>query len=69
MSSFGNMSSKKISNAGRICLRFKEEERPFGNPLEQKRGHRKISTRDIAQIANDFYMVSQVGAIQIELID
>jgi hypothetical protein len=59
---------KNILNAGRIWLKFKEEERPFGIPRRQKGSHRKISPGDIIQIANDFYMVSQVGARQIELI-
>ena len=60
---------KNILNAGRIWLKFREEERPFGIPLRQKRSHRNISPGDIIQIANDFYMVSQVGARLIEVID
>jgi hypothetical protein len=60
---------KNILNAGRIWLKFREEERPFGITLRQKRSHRKISPGDIIQIDNFFYMVSQVGARQIELTD
>src|ERR671918_1365974 len=60
---------KNILNAGRIWLKFREEERPFGIPLRQKRRHRKISPGDIIQIDNVFYMVSQVGARQIERTD
>jgi DNA helicase TIP49 (TBP-interacting protein) len=60
---------KNILNAGRIWLKFREEERPFGIPLRQKRSHRKISPGDIIQIDNVFYMVGQVGARQIELAD
>jgi hypothetical protein len=60
---------KNILNAGRIWLKFREEERPFGIPLRQKRSHRNISPGDIIQIANDFYMVNQVGARLIEVID
>jgi hypothetical protein len=56
-------------NAGRIWLKFREEERPFGISLRQKRSHRKISAGYIIQIDNVFYMVSQVGARQIELTD
>ena len=60
---------KNILNVGRIWLKFKEEERPFGIPTRQKRSHRKISPGDIIQIANNFYIIGQVGARQIELID
>lgn len=60
---------KNILNVGRIWLKFKEEERPFGIPLRQKRSHKNISPGDIMQIANDFYMVSQVGARRIEVVD
>jgi hypothetical protein len=60
---------KNILNAGRIWLKFREEERPFGIPLRQKRSHRKISPGEIIRIDNVFYMVSQVGARQIELTD
>jgi hypothetical protein len=49
--------------------KIREEERPFGIPLRQKRSHRKISPGDIIQIDNVFYMVGQVGARQIELAD
>ena len=60
---------KNILNAGRIWLKFREEETPFGIPLRQRRSDRKICPGDIIQVANDFYMVGQVGARQIELID
>jgi hypothetical protein len=60
---------KNILNAGRIWLKFKEEERPFGIPTRQKRSHRKISPGDIIQISNDFYGVDQIGAREIEVID
>jgi hypothetical protein len=60
---------KNILNAGRIWLKFTEEERPFGIPLRQRRSHRRISPGDIMEIGSDFYMVGQVGARQIELID
>ncbi|MDQ3977255.1 MAG: hypothetical protein M3264_12090 [Thermoproteota archaeon] len=60
---------KNILNVGRIWLKFREEERPFGIPLRQKRSHKNISPGDIIQIANDFYMVSEVGARRIEVID
>jgi hypothetical protein len=48
---------KNILNAGRIWLKFKENERPFGIPLREKRTHTSISPGDIIQITNDFYVV------------
>ena len=60
---------KNILNAGRIWLKFTEEERPFGIPLRRRRSHGRISPGDIIEIGNDFYMIGQVGARQIELID
>jgi hypothetical protein len=60
---------KNILNVGRIWLKFREEERPFGIPLRQKRSHKNISPGDIIQIANEIYMVSEVGARRIEVID
>jgi hypothetical protein len=61
---------KNILNAGRIWLKFKEnEEKPFGIPLREKRTHASISPGDIIQITNDFYMVDQIGARKIEVID
>ena len=60
---------KNILNAGSIWLKFRDEERPFGIPVRQKRSHRRISPGDIIQIDNVFYMASQVGARQIELTD
>jgi hypothetical protein len=60
---------KNILNAGRIWLKFKENERPFGIPLREKRTHTNISPGDIIQITNDFYVVDQIGAREIEVID
>lgn len=61
---------KNILNAGRIWLKFKEnEQRPFGIPLREKRDHTDISPGDIIQITNDFYMVDQIGTRKIEVID
>ncbi len=50
-----------------MWLKFKEEERPFGIPVKEKRSHSKMLPGDIIQMANDFlyYMASQVGARQI----
>jgi len=60
---------KNILNVGRVWLKFREEERPFGIPLKEKRSHNKIALGDIIQIANDLYMVSHVGAKGIEVIE
>lgn len=57
---------KNILNVGRVWLKFRGEERPFGIQVKEKRSHR-ISAGDIIQIANDFYIVNQVGARQIEV--
>jgi len=59
---------KNILNVGRVWLKFREEERPFGIPLKEKRSHNKIASGDIIQIANDLYMVGHVGARRIEVI-
>ena len=60
---------KNILNVGRIWIKFRQEERPFGIPLRKRRSHYKISIGDIIQLANDFYMVEQIGARQIRIID
>jgi hypothetical protein len=60
---------KNILNAGRVWLKFREEERPFGMPLNKKRSHSKISPGDLIQITNDFYLVNQVGIRKIEVTD
>jgi hypothetical protein len=62
---------KNILSAGRVWLKFREEdeERPFGIPLRGKRTHSKISPGDIIQITKDFYVVNQIGARKIEVID
>jgi len=59
---------KNILNVGRVWLKFREEERPFGIALKEKRSHNRIAPGDIIQIANEFYMVNRVGARQIEVI-
>jgi hypothetical protein len=60
---------KNILNAGRIWIKFKEEERPFGIPLKQKRSHNRILPGDIIEINGDFYMVNQVGVRKVSVID
>ena len=60
---------KNILNVGRIWLKFKEEDKPFGIPLRDKRTHSKISSGDIIQIDRDYYMVNSVGARKVRLVD
>ena len=60
---------KNILNAGRIWLKFINEKNPFGVPLRKKRTHNKISAGDIIQVANDFYVVHEVGAKKIQVCD
>ena len=60
---------KNILNAGRIWLKFINEKNPFGVPLRKKRTHNKISAGDIIQVANDFYVVHEVGARKIQVCD
>jgi len=60
---------KNVLNVGRIWIKFRQEERPFGMPLRKRRSHYKISIGDIIQLANDFYMVDQIGARQIRMIE
>jgi hypothetical protein len=60
---------KNILNVGRIWLKFRNEERPFGMPLRERRSHDKIDVGDLIQIANDFYMVEPIGGRKIEVVD
>jgi hypothetical protein len=41
---------KNILNVGMIWLKFKQEDKPFGISLRDKRTHNKISSGDIIQI-------------------
>ena len=60
---------KNILNAGRVWMKFREEERPFGITLNEKRNHYKISLGDLIQIASDMYMVDIVGVRKVNIID
>jgi hypothetical protein len=60
---------KNILNVGTVWLKFKEENKPFGMPLRDKRTHNKISPVDIIQIDKEYYMVNSVGARKIRLVD
>ncbi|HZT34749.1 MAG TPA: hypothetical protein VFA15_02430 [Nitrososphaera sp.] len=58
---------KNIITTGRIWLRFRESEKPFGHPLKEKRPHATIAAGDIIEAAGKFYMVMDVGVKEIEL--
>jgi hypothetical protein len=60
---------KNILNAGRIWLKFREEERPFGIPLKEKRSYYTISPGDIVQLTDEFYFVNRVGIKKIKVND
>jgi hypothetical protein len=49
-----------------VWLKFREE-KPFGISVREKRSHSRTAAGDIIQIGNDFYMVNQVGARQLEV--
>jgi len=59
---------KNILNPGRIWLRFKEEDKPFGLSLREKKSHDKIDLGDIIQIAEDYYIVDTIGVRKITII-
>ena len=60
---------KNILNPGRIWLKFKEENNPFGIPLRRKKTHDKIDVGDIIQINNDYYIVNTVGVRKITIMN
>ncbi|HET7642498.1 MAG TPA: hypothetical protein VFK40_03235 [Nitrososphaeraceae archaeon] len=60
---------KNILNPGRIWLKFKEEEKPFGISLREKKTHKQIKFGDIIQIANDYYIVDIVGVRKLNIIN
>jgi hypothetical protein len=60
---------KNVLNVGRIWLKFKQQKKPFGKPLRTKRTHDVISPGDIIEIGNNHYVVGQVGATRLTLLD
>ncbi|HSA72988.1 MAG TPA: hypothetical protein VLD84_03440 [Nitrososphaeraceae archaeon] len=61
---------KNILNVGRIWLKFDaEEQKPFGITLRRKRSHSKIAPGDIIQMAEDFFLVRDIGAEKIKISD
>lgn len=63
------MEFKNVLNPGRIWLKFKEEDSPFGIPLKSNRKHHKVTTGDIIQIVNEYYLVVDVGVRKINIVD
>src|SRR5215208_6650070 len=59
---------KNILNPGRIWLKFKKEDKPFGIPLREKKSHNKINLGDIIQISDDYYIVDTIGVRKIIII-
>ena len=59
---------KNILTPGRVWLKFKEEDNPFGISLREKKTHNKIDLGDIIQIADDYYIVDTVGVRKIAII-
>ncbi|MFB5599892.1 MAG: hypothetical protein ACE5SW_06670 [Nitrososphaeraceae archaeon] len=59
---------KNILNPGRIWLKFKQEEKPFGIPLRKKKTHKKIRLGDIIKIDDDYFIVDIVGVKKITII-
>ena len=59
---------KNIVNVGKIWLKFNEDLKPFGIPLENKRSHKRMSAGDIIQMGTEFYMVKQIGVKKINLL-
>src|SRR6185312_7103607 len=61
---------KNILNVGRIWLKFNvDEQKPFGISLRKKRSHSKIAPGDIIQMAEDFFLVHDIGAKKIKISD
>jgi hypothetical protein len=60
---------KNILNVGIVWLKFREQDKPFGIPLRDRKSHSKISPGDIIQIGKNFYIVDYVGAKKIMLVD
>ena len=61
---------KNILNIGRIWLKFNEDgQKPFGIALRKKRSHNRIAPGDIIQVAQDFFLVHDIGAEKLKISD
>lgn len=60
---------KNVLNVGRIWLAFKNQSKPFGKALRSKRTHDRIAPGDVIEIGHDRYVVSDIGATRVALVD
>ena len=60
---------KNVLNVGRIWLAFMQGSKPFGKPLRNKRTHDRISPGDIIGVGHDHYVVSDIGAIRVRMVN
>ena len=58
---------KNVITIGRLWLRFKDEDRPFGRELKENRPHVKIAAGDVIQAGEEYFMVMNVGVKKVEL--
>ena len=58
---------KNVTTIGSIWLRFRNDARPFGHDLRQKRPHDRISAGDIIRAGEEYFMAMDVGVRRIEL--
>lgn len=63
------MEFKNVLSPGRIWLKFKEEDNPFGIPLKSNRTHHKVAIGDIIQIVEEYYLVVDVGVKKITVVN
>lgn len=60
---------KNVLSVGRIWLAFKQQSKPFGKALRNKRTHEIIAPGDLIGIGHDHYMVTDIGATRVTLVD
>lgn len=63
------MEFKNVINPGRVWLKFKEDQCPFGVSLKSSRKHQSITVGDIIRIAEDHYLVVDVGVKKINIVN
>jgi hypothetical protein len=58
---------KNLITIGKLWLKVKGKQEPFGIPLKRKRYHDTIAPGDLIEIGSEFYMVMDVGVKKIQL--
>jgi hypothetical protein len=58
---------KNVITMGRLWMRFRDEESPFGRALKAGRPHAKMAPGDIIQAGDEYFIVMDVGVKKIEL--